>query len=189
MMRKKQLLAIIDYQNDFVCGSLGFPGAQALDEGIAQRAQEYLAIGAPVLITYDTHTSDYLNTREGRALPVPHCQSNTEGWRLYGKTQELISGTCSTSLLFPVRKTTFGLAPESLIALKEELGDLDEILVVGLVSNMCVLANVCTLQAAWPEAQIVVDASLCASFDPILHEKTLDVLQGMQVEVINRSQN
>ncbi|MFQ6832798.1 isochorismatase family protein, partial [Butyricicoccus pullicaecorum] len=88
--------------------------------------------------------------------------------------------------LYPVRKTTFGIAPETLIALKKEIGDLDEILLVGLVSNMCVMANVCTLQAAWPEAQIIVDASLCASFDPALHEKTLDVMHGMQVQVINR---
>lgn len=185
-MGKKRLLAIIDYQNDFVCGSLGFSGAEKLDEGIAQRAQEYLAMGDPVLVTYDTHGENYLETREGRTLPVPHCQPDTEGWRLYGKTQELISGTCCTGLLYPVRKTTFGIAPETLVALKKEIGDLDEILLVGLVSNMCVMANVCTLQAAWPEAQIIVDASLCASFDSALHEKTLDVMQGMQVQVINR---
>lgn len=185
-MEKKRLLAIIDYQNDFVCGSLGFPGAEALDEGIAKKAQEYLALGSPILISYDSHGADYLQTREGRALPVPHCDPDTEGWRLYGKTQELICGTCSSSLLYPVRKTTFGISPEAMVDLKQQLGTIDEILVVGLVSNMCVLANVCTLQAAWPDAQITVDASLCASFDPELHEKTLDILQGMQIAVCNR---
>ena len=82
----KRLLAIIDYQNDFVSGSLGFPGADRLDLGIAELAQKYLAQGDPILITYDTHDTNYLETREGKALPVPHCICKTEGWQLYGKT-------------------------------------------------------------------------------------------------------
>lgn len=182
-----RLLAIIDYQNDFVSGSLGFPGAEQLDAGIAKLAQSYLAEGNPILITYDTHDSDYLETREGKALPIPHCAPNTEGWRLYGKTQECISCTCASNLIFPVSKTAFGIAPEDLIRLKEQLGPIDEIVVVGLVSNMCVMANVCTLQAAWPNAQIVVDASLCASFDSVLHQKALDVMAGMQIKVIHNA--
>lgn len=182
----KRLLAIIDYQNDFVSGSLGFPGAEQLDAGISELAQKYLAQGNPILITYDTHGTDYLETREGKALPVPHCISKTEGWQLYGKTQDCISGTCASNLIFPLSKATFGIAPEDLVQLKAQLGSVDEILIVGLVSNICVMANACTLQAAWPGAQIIVDASLCASFDPVLHEKTLDVMTGMQVEVIHR---
>lgn len=182
-MAYKKLLAIIDYQNDFVSGSLGFDGAETLDAGICKLAQEYLAMGYPILVTYDTHDDNYKNTREGRHLPVEHCNPNTEGWQLYGKTQELISGTCATNLIFPIRKTTFGIAPEDMVKLKQSIGELDEIQVVGLVSNMCVLSNVCVLQAAWPEAQLIVDADLCASFDHVLHEKTLDILKGIQVEV------
>lgn len=182
-MAYKKLLAIIDYQNDFVCGSLGFAGAETLDAGISKLAQEYLAMGYPVLLTYDTHDDNYKNTREGRHLPVEHCNPNTEGWQLYGKTQELISETCCTNLIFPIRKTTFGIAPEDMVKFKQSIGELEEIEVVGLVSNMCVLSNVCVLQAAWPQAQIIVDADLCASFDPVLHQKTLDILTGMQVEV------
>ncbi len=180
-----RLLAIIDYQNDFVSGSLGFPDAERLDDGIERLAQEYLAVGSPILITYDTHGADYLETREGKALPVPHCAPNSDGWLLYGKTQECISCTCASNLVYPVCKTTFGIAPEDLVRLKEQLGTIDEILVVGLVSNICVMANVCTLQAAWPNAQITVDASLCASFDPDLHQKALDVMSGMQIRVIH----
>ncbi|MBS5144580.1 MAG: cysteine hydrolase [Butyricicoccus pullicaecorum] len=184
----KRLLAIIDYQNDFVSGSLGFPNADKLDLGIAELAQKYLAQGDPILITYDTHDTDYLETREGKALPIPHCISKTEGWQLYGKTQNCIAGTCAPKQIFPICKTTFGIAPEDLIKLKTQIGSVDEILIVGLVSNICVMANTCTLQAAWPSAQIVVDASLCASFDAALHEKTLDVMTGMQVKVIHRAE-
>ncbi len=184
----KRLLAIIDYQNDFVSGSLGFPGAEQLDAGISELAQAYLAEGNPILITYDTHDVDYLETREGKSLPVPHCISKTDGWQVYGKTQECISCTCASNQIFAISKKTFGIAPEDLVHLKAALGAIDEILVVGLVSNICVMANTCTLQAAWPEAQIIVDASLCASFDPALHEKTLDVMTGMQIKVIHRGE-
>lgn len=185
-MEKRRLLAIIDYQNDFVNGALGFSDAEKLDTGIAKLAQEYLTIGDPVLMTYDSHGADYLETREGRALTVPHCIMNSEGWQLYGATQEFISGTCSTDLLYPVRKSTFGIAPETLVQLKEQLGCIDEILLVGLVTNMCVLSNACVFQAAWPEAQLIVDASLCASFNLELHNKALDVMEGMQIQIINR---
>ena len=185
-MKTRKLLAIIDYQNDFVNGTLGFAGAEKLDTGIAKLAQEYLTMGDPILMTYDSHDSDYLETREGRALAIPHCIQGSEGWRLYGKTQEFVSGTCSTSLLYPVKKRIFGIAPETVLHLKEQLGCIDEILLVGLVTNMCVLSNACVLQAAWPEAQIIVDASLCASFNSELHHKTLDIMEGMQIQVINR---
>lgn len=185
----KRLLAIIDYQNDFVSGSLGFPGAETLDSGIAKLAQQYLADGSPILITYDTHDANYLETREGRALPIPHCILGTEGWQLYEKTQESICNTCASSQIFMIRKPSFGIAPDDLVKLKSQLGEIDEILIVGLVSNICVMANTCTLQATWPEAQIVVDASLCASFDPDLHEKTLDIMTGMQVNVIHRGKS
>lgn len=186
-MNSDKLLAIIDYQNDFVCGSLGFSGAEQLDSGIAKLAQEYLARGDRVLITYDTHEDHYLSTREGRALPIPHCHPATQGWQLYGQTQDCIAKTCLTNLILSVKKSAFGIAPEQMINIKKQLGEIGSIYIVGLVTNLCVLSNVCTLQAAWPQAQIIVDASLCASFNPEMHEKTLDVLESMQVNVINRS--
>ena len=85
MNKVPKLLAVIDYQNDFVTGPLGFEGAAAIDDGIARLAQTYLAQGDHVLFTYDTHDDTYLETREGRALPIPHCNPGETGWRLYGK--------------------------------------------------------------------------------------------------------
>ena len=164
MERVPKLLAVIDYQNDFVTGSLGFEGAAAIDDGIARLAQTYLAQGDHVLFTYDTQT----------------------GWRLYGKTQELCCETCANHQIHTVCKHALGMPPAELIKLGQELPGLREIMVVGVVTNMCVLSNAVLMQAQWPEAQITVDAALCRSFDPVLHEKALDVMQGLQMTVINR---
>lgn len=183
----KKLLVVVDYQNDFVNGALGFPGADAIDAGIAKTAQHYLAAGDNVLFTFDTHGENYLKSREGRALPVPHCLDGSEGWRLYGQVQALCCETCANHQIYQVKKATFGMAPADLVRLAEQIGDVREILVVGVVTNMCVISNAVMLQAQWPEAQITVDASLCLSFDPALHEKALDVMEGLQMSVVNRN--
>lgn len=82
----KKLLAVIDYQNDFVSGALGFPGAETIDHEIAHLVQAWLAMGDLVLFTLDTHQEDYLQTRESLALPVPHCLAGSFGAQLYGET-------------------------------------------------------------------------------------------------------
>lgn len=186
MHQISKLLAVIDYQNDFVTGSLGFEGAAAIDNGIAHLVQTYLAQGDHVLFTYDTHDESYLETREGRTLPVPHCNPKETGWRLYGKTQEICCETCANHQIHTVCKNSFGMFPADLCALGQGLPDLCEILVVGVVTNMCVISNAILLQAQWPEAQITVDAALCRSFDPVLHDKALDVMQSLQMNIINR---
>ena len=88
----KKLLLVIDYQNDFVNGSLGFPGAESLEGPIVERIQEYRDRGDDVIFTMDTHGTDYEETREGRALPVFHCQKGSNGWRLYGKLEAASEG-------------------------------------------------------------------------------------------------
>ncbi len=178
-----KLLVVVDYQNDFVDGSLGFPGAEKLDEGIAAKVMNH---DGPVIYTLDTHPDNYLDTREGRALPVDHCIKGTEGWEVFGKTKKALAQVGAKGL----EKRSFGLSPQELAVLKDEFFTNEcfaEIELVGLVTNICVISNAVIFQAAYPEAQIVVDGSLCASFDPELHEKTLDVLAGLQVWVINRA--
>ncbi|MDL2261158.1 isochorismatase family protein [Methanimicrococcus sp. OttesenSCG-928-J09] len=191
----KKMLVVVDYQKDFVDGSIGFPGAELLDEGIANKVKQAAESGDSVIVyTMDTHSQDYLNTREGKALPVPHTIIETPGWDLYGKTGDAIqkakkskvkAKTDANVLVYELCKTTFGVSPEKMLDLFQKAGtDIEIIEMVGLVTNMCVLSNVCVFQAAWPNAQIIVDSSLCASFDPELHQKTLDVLEGMQVKVV-----
>lgn len=181
----KKLLVVVDYQNDFVSGALGFPGAEEIDEGIAHLAQSYLACGDHVLFTFDTHGDNYLETREGKFLPVPHCAAGSFGAQLYGKTQELCCETCANSQIHIIRKRSFGMDPKDAIRLRDTLGQMENILIVGVVTNMCVISNAVMLQSLWPDADITIDAALCRSFDPALHEKTLEIMKGLQMNVRN----
>ena len=173
-------LFVIDYQNDFVDGALGFPGAEALDAGIAAKVRAYGR--GHVLFTRDPHFENYLSTREGRLLPVPHCLKGTQGWELYGETAIAVAEVGAPA----IDKLVFGMdiSDPAIAAVLPESAD--EIELVGLVSNICVISNACVLQAKYPEARIIVDAKLTASMDAAMHEKVLDVLEGFQVKVINR---
>ncbi len=175
----KKLLVVIDYQNDFVNGSLGFDGAEKLDEAIAAKVKQYhKEKDAHVIYTQDTHKKNYLKTQEGRKLPVAHCIRDTEGWEVYGKTAEV----CGDRDLV-IEKPSFGSIELMEVAEEEQY---EQIELVGLVSNICVLSNAILLKTALPEAEIIVDANCTASFDPALNEKALDIMEGLQITVINR---
>lgn len=179
----KKILVVVDYQKDFVDGALGFEKAKSLEEGIFNKVKKYLNEGNKVVFTYDTHDMEYLNSREGKALPIPHCIVNTEGHKLYGKLEEFESAENTIH----VNKYGFAMSTNEVIELVEKVGnDIEHIEVVGVVTNMCVISNVIVLQGQYQNADIVVDSSLCASFDDVLHEKALDVIEALQVKVINR---
>ena len=174
------ILFVIDYQKDFVDGALGFAGAEKLDERIAARVREYGP--GRVWYTMDTHCEDYLDTREGRNLPVPHCIRGSEGWQNYGQTAEALAEVGAVG----IEKRTFGMDlgdPAVLAKLPERVDNLE---LCGLVSNICVVSNAAVLQGHYPNAQLTVDARLTDSFDNDLNEKVLDVLAGLQVKVLNR---
>ena len=161
-------------------GALGFPGAELLDEAIAAKVRAYGK--GHVLFTRDTHFDNYLQTREGRNLPVPHCIRGSNGWQVYGETARALAEVDAPA----IDKLVFGMDvtdPETAAVLPAQA---DEIELVGLVSNICVVSNAVVLQSKYPDATICVDASCTASFDTALHEKVLDVLEGFQVRVTNR---
>jgi len=171
-------LFVIDYQNDFVDGALGFPGAEKLDGKIAAKVREYGK--GNVLFTRDTHFDNYLETREGKNLPVKHCIKDTFGWEVYGETAKALQEVEARA----IDKLVFGMDvtdPATAAVLPESA---DEFELVGLVSNICVVSNAVVLQSRYPEATIIVDASCTDSFDKELHEKVLDVLGGFQVKVV-----
>ena len=173
-------LFVIDYQNDFVDGALGFPGAEKLDGKIAAKVRAYGK--GKVFFTRDTHFENYLQTREGRNLPVGHCIKGTKGWEIYGETAQALREVEAEG----IDKLVFGMDvtdPATAAVLPESA---DEIELVGLVSNICVVSNAGVLQSKYPEASIVVDAACTDSFDKDLHTKVLDVLGGFQVKVVNR---
>jgi len=178
-----KLLVVVDYQKDFVDGALGFDKAITLEGGIYNKVREYLNEGNKVLFTYDTHKENYLETREGKNLPIIHCIKGTNGHELFGSLKEFKEKENT----YYFDKYGFGIAPEDMIKISKEIGeDIDEIEIVGVVTNICVISNFVMFQSQYRNANIVVDASLCASFDEDLHKKTLDVIEGLQGKVINR---
>jgi len=178
-----KLLVVIDYQKDFVDGTLGFEKAVTLEQGIYDKVNKYLKNGDKVLFTYDTHYEEYLQTREGKNLPILHCIKGTNGHKLYGKIDDF----SNSENTMHYEKRGFGISPEDMIQIANEVGeDIKEIELVGVVTNICVISNVVLFQSQYRNADIIVDASLCGSFDDSLHEKALDVIEGLQGKVINR---
>ena len=171
-----KLLIVVDYQNDFVDGALGFAGAEKLDEKIAQKIKEYHKNNDEVIFTLDTHCEDYSESLEGKYLPVPHCIKGTDGHKLYGKTANSIG---KNDMVF--EKLTF---PSLELAeyLKDKAYECVEI--VGLVSNICVLSNAIMVKSALPDTEIIVDANYTDSFDRSLHNKCLDIMEGLHIKVI-----
>ncbi len=174
----KKLLIVVDYQNDFVSGSLGFPKAETLEEPICRKIATYRNEGHDVVFTLDTHGGDYLETMEGKKLPVLHCSRSTEGWQLYGKVAAL---KAPGDIVF--EKPTFGSA--GLMTYLQE-NAYDSVELCGLVTNMCVLSNAVIAKTARPDADIIIDASCTASFDDDMHDKALDVLAGIHCTILNR---
>lgn len=173
-----KLLIVVDFQNDFVSGSLGFEKAKELDKNIALKIDKYHEEGNDVIFTFDTHYENYLETLEGNKLPVPHCIKGTDGHKLYGETA--LKFTSNDKI---IEKEVFG-SMELGLFLKEHF--YDEIELVGLVSNICVISNAVVARTFSKESKIIVDASCTSCFDEELNQKALDVMEGLQIEVINR---
>ena len=172
----KKCIIVVDYQNDFVSGALGFPGAEKLESVIVEKLKTYIKDGHDIIFTLDTHMSDYLETQEGKRLPIVHCIDNSFGHNVYGRVNDYLKHAKKV-----FRKSTYGSL---------ELGDFlskqayDEIEVVGLVTNICVISNVIIAKAALPEARIVVDMNACNSYNESLHQQTLNILEGMHIDII-----
>ena len=184
----KRLLIVVDYQNDFVDGALGFEGAELLDERIAAKIDKYRENGDHIAFTYDTHHKNYLETLEGVNLPIPHCIEGTDGHELYGQVASRLHDSDDVFM-----KPTFGSTAlfERLLkrqGVAEGIGaePFESIELVGLVSNMCVLSNAIIARTACPNVPIIVDASCTAAPDPEMNEKALDIMEGLQIKVVNR---
>ena len=172
-----RLLVVVDMQNDFVDGALGFEGADGIIEGIAKRIQEYKDAGDEVVYTLDTHFENYPDTQEGRNLPVPHCIKGSEGHALVPALKDILSDC----LCF--EKPTFGSLKLGNY-INSNADKYDSIELCGLVSNICVISNAVIAKAAAPETQIIVDSALTDSFDKKLDQETYDIMKGVQITVL-----
>lgn len=174
----KKLLIVVDYQKDFVLGALGASYAAAIENAVVQKIQQYRTDGNEIAFTFDTHDSNYMQTQEGRMLPVPHCIRDSDGWQLFGQTAGLLRPTDKRFC-----KSCFGSA--ELFAYLQQ-NSYQSIELIGVVTNICVLSNAVLAKTAQPETPVFVDAEATASNDPALHAKALDILESLQVTVTNR---
>ena len=176
----KHILVVVDVQTDFVDGALGTPEAVAILPAVADKIKTYAADpDGTILVTYDTHTESYMDTAEGKRLPVPHCIKGTEGWELHPAVTAALEGISYTS----VEKPTFGSVklPE-LVAEVAQGGDFS-VELIGLCTDTCVVSNTLLLKAHYPEAVISVDATCCAGVTPATHEAALTTMEMCQITV------
>ena len=171
----QKILVVIDMQNDFIDGALGSPEAQVIVPKVDEKIKDYVFNNHSVIYTRDTHDIDYLDTNEGKNLPIPHCIYETNGW-------EISKDIYKPKFPYIIDKNTFGYDSWRLIS---ALRHADEIEVVGLCTDICVIANVVNIKTAFPEAEITVDASCCAGVTPERHKAALEVMKSLQVNVIN----
>ena len=174
----KKILVVVDMQNDIIDGALGTPEAQAIVPGAVAHIQERKAQGYEMIATLDTHGEDYLNTSEGRKLPVPHCIRKTPGWEINPRIREAL-GNCTL-----VEKPSFGslTLPEIILDMAE--GASLTIELMGLCTDICVVSNAMLLKANFPEAVLQVKGNCCAGVTPQTHEAALKTMGCCQIDVI-----
>lgn len=174
----RQLLIVVDMQNDFITGSLGTAQAQAIVPRVIKKVQDF---PGTVLFTRDSHEADYSDTQEGRLLPVAHCQTGSEGWQIQKELDALRTSPA-------VDKPAFGS-----LALAEQVGKihqdrpLESITLVGLCTNICVISNALIIKAALPEVMIIVDAACCAGVTPQSHRTALAAMKACQIFIENEA--
>lgn len=171
----RKILVVVDMQNDFIDGSLGTAEAQAIVPLVAQKMKSYDK--ADIYVTRDTHGENYLETAEGRKLPVVHCVKGTKGWQLHPE----IEAAADESHI--IDKPTFGSMDLMEVLRKENEKEPLQIELVGLCTDICVVSNALLLKAALPENTIRVDAGCCAGVTPESHRAALATMEKCQIEI------
>lgn len=167
-----RLLIVVDMQNDFIDGALGTKEAVAIVENVKKKIAEYKNNGDRIIFTRDTHQTDYLQTSEGKKLPVEHCIENTDGW-------QVAEGVEDTAYEH-INKPNFGWTGWS----DMDMEDVESIELIGLCTDICVVSNALILKAAYPDMPITVDASCCAGVTPESHNAALLTMKMCQVDII-----
>ena len=175
----RKLLVVVDCQKDFIDGALGFEGADKIIPGIIARIGEYKASGDEVVYTLDTHTEDYMNTQEGRNLPVPHCIKGTPGWQL----NESVAAALDKKGYTPVEKVTFGAAQLPGLVMQACAGEPCDIELIGLCTDICVVSNALLLKTIFCETPISVDSACCAGVTPEKHQAALETMRSCHIEI------
>lgn len=172
----QDILIVVDMQNDFIGGALGTAEAQAIVPKVKEKIQGF---PGKVFFTRDTHEKGYLDTQEGRNLPVPHCIRDTFGWQIHPDLEILRREPA-------IDKVTFGSTGLGDILKAEDREEpIQNVTLVGLCTDICVISNALLVKAFLPEAEIIVDASCCAGVTPESHQTALEAMKACQIRIEN----
>lgn len=167
-----KFLIVIDMQNDFITGSLKNDDAKKIVSSVENKIKNF---DGEVIFTQDTHSKKYLKTQEGKNLPVKHCIKNTWGWEICDELKPYVKTN--------INKPTFGsLKLPKLI--KSYHQEIEEIEIVGICTDICVISNAMILKASFPEVEITVDSSLCAGVTKESHNNALNAMKATQIKII-----
>lgn len=168
-----KILVVVDMQKDFIDGALGTPEAVAIVPYVKQLIQNF---DGKVFFTRDTHFADYMDTQEGKNLPVKHCIKGTPGWEIHPELEALRQTAA-------IDKLTFGSSALPEILAKED--NIESITFIGLCTDICVISNVMITKAFFPEVPLTVDAKACAGVTPESHKNALNAMKMCQITVVN----
>lgn len=172
----KKILIVVDMQKDFVDGALGTKEAIAIVDNVVNKIERF---EGDIIVTYDTHSENYMETQEGKKLPVPHCIKGTDGWKLDKKVQAAVD----KKGFYAIEKPTFG-STELVEYIKNnyDINDV-EIELIGLCTDICVVSNALLLKASFTETSISVDASCCAGVTVDSHNAALTTMKMCQINI------
>lgn len=169
-------LIVVDMQNDFIDGALGTVEAVAIVPKVKEKIETF---DGKVLFTRDTHFENYMETQEGKNLPVPHCIKGTDGWQIRAELDALRTTE-------PIDKVVFGSSELAQMLVEEDKKDsIESITFIGLCTDICVISNAFTVKSFLPEVPLIVDASCCAGVTPESHRTALASMKTCQIKVEN----
>lgn len=172
----KHFLIVVDMQKDFVDGALGTPEAVSIVPGVCERIRSF---DGEIIVTYDTHPDTYLDTAEGKKLPVVHCVKGTPGWQL----DAAVAAALAEREWVAVEKPTFGSVDLPFL-IRSMAGEEDfDVTLIGLCTDICVVSNALLLKAHFPEISVAVEGDLCAGVTPDTHAAALQTMRMCQIDV------
>ncbi len=174
----KKILVVVDMQNDFVDGALGTAEAQAIVPNVAKKIREF--DGDEIFVTYDTHHDNYMETLEGKKLPIPHCIDGSYGHELNEEIKKALAGKEYKDVI----KAGFGSFSISRGLKDRYPGEEMEIEMLGLCTDVCVVSNALIMRAGYPNAKITVDSSCCAGVTPEGHRAALETMRNCQIDIL-----
>ena len=173
----KNILIVVDIQNDFVDGALGSKEAVAIIDSACEKIKNF---EGDIYVTLDTHGEDYINTQEGKKLPVPHCIKGSYGWKLNSEIEKALEGKKHTV----IEKPTFGSEKLAKLIAEKYKDEKLSVELIGICTDICVISNALTIRAHNTECDITVDSSCCAGVSPEAHEAALTVMKSCLINVI-----